>query len=94
MILSIILSIFATYRIAHMLATEEGAFSLFANIRERFDPRQDTWVGRGLNCALCIGFWTALVIALLIPFATWQEFLLNWLGIAGAQAALHIWLEQ
>ena len=94
MIPSIILAIFATYRIAHMLATEEGAFSLFANIRERFDPRQETWVGRGLNCALCIGFWTAFVIALLIPFTTWQGFLLHWLGIAGAQAALHIWLER
>lgn len=89
-----ILAVFAAYRIAHMLATEEGAFSLFVRIRERFDPEQTTWVGRGLNCALCIGFWTALVIALLIPFATWQEFILHWLGIAGAQAALHLWLER
>ena len=90
--INIILAIFATYRIALMLATEEGAFEIFYQIRARIDPEQKTWVGRGLNCPLCIGFWIAGLFALLIAHqdATVHrsEFVLIWFAIAGGQVLL------
>ncbi len=90
--IDIILAVLATYRIALMLATEEGAFGIFNLIRARIDPEQNTWVGRGLNCPLCIGFWIAGLFALLIAHqdATVHrsEFVLIWFAIAGGQVLL------
>ena len=88
------LAILATYRVALMLATEEGAFGLFVFVREHIDPEQTTWLGRGLNCPLCIGFWLALACACLLPFVSWQMFVLNWLGIAGGAVLLIKWSER
>ena len=89
MILEIALSILATYRIALMFSTEEGAFGIFDKVRERFDPKQETWLGRGLNCPLCIGFWIALVFALFLPNP-----LLSWFAVAGGQVLLQKWTER
>lgn len=95
--LNLILAVLATYRLALMIATEEGAFGVFAFIRGRIDPDQETWIGRGLNCPLCIGFWVALGITLLLahhfPMSE-TEIVLHWLGIAGGAVVLHKWLER
>lgn len=88
--LEIILAILASYRVARMLALEDGPFDLFTKIRNAVDPNQLTWLGRGLNCPLCLGFWISFVIALLVPCATWQGFVLNWLGIAGGMTVVHL----
>lgn len=99
MILSIILAILATYRIALILATEEGAFGIFALIRERIDPKQATWLGRGLNCPYCIGFWIAFVMTILITHDSFSAesamriYLVNWFAIAGGQVLLQKWME-
>lgn len=93
-----IFAVLATYRVARMLALEEGAFGIFATIRERFDPQQETWLGRGLNCPLCIGFWVALVFALLLAHQNTtmgrSETLLAWFAIAGGQTALHLLIRE
>ena len=94
--LEIVLAILATYRVASMLATEEGAFGIFQSIRERIDPQQETWLGRGINCPLCIGFWVALVLALLLMrrFGLGEtDTLFVWLGVAGGAALLHRWID-
>lgn len=80
------LAVLATYRVARMLALEDGPFDLFVRVRARIDPEQITWVGRGINCPLCISFWVALVFALLLPFVDWQTFVMMWLGVAGGAA--------
>lgn len=69
----------AVYRISRMIALEEGPFGLFVSLRERVDPFQHSWLGRGLNCPLCISFWAGIGVAvvsrsqrgrmLLLPFA-------------------------
>lgn len=91
--MEILLAILATYRVARMLAMEEGPLGIFAKFREHIDPQQTTWIGRGINCPLCIGFYVAIVIAILLPFATWSELILQWLGIAGGATILHLVLE-
>lgn len=98
--IQIFLAVLATYRIASMLATEEGAFGIFAAIRERIDPEQTTWLGRGLNCPLCIGFWVALAFAAILTcpalpdFIFWRDLMLNWFAIAGGQALLYQAIER
>jgi hypothetical protein len=75
-----ILAVLAVFRVAWMVTHEEGPFAVFVTLRERIDPAQKSWLGRGLNCPNCVSFWLALVAALLIG----GDWLLNWLGIAGA----------
>lgn len=71
----------ATYRLSRMVAKEEGPgipfgdkearkFGVFVRIRMRIDSQQETWIGRGINCPLCLSFWFGLVISLLLllPF--------------------------
>lgn len=89
--IEIILAVLATYRLARMLALEDGPADVFANLRNRFDG--DSWLARGLRCPLCLGFWIALCVALLVPFTTWQMFVLTWLGISGAQAIIYLVTE-
>jgi hypothetical protein len=66
--LLLFISTFATYRTSRMVALEEGAFKVFALIRS-LDIKQNTWIGRGLHCPLCLSFWFGFLFA--IPFWGW-----------------------
>lgn len=92
--LEIILAILATYRIARMIAIEEGAFGVFEWVRSKVDPRQNTWLGRGMNCPMCISFWVALAFTFLIQVASLQLFLVTWLGIAGGAVIVYQVVDQ
>lgn len=82
-----VLATLATYRVAHMLAREDGPFDVFALIRSKVS--QDHWYGRGLACVLCLSFWIALPAALIagLPWFT------GWLGVAGAVMVLFMVIE-
>lgn len=86
LIIKFVLSAFAVYRVARLAALEEGPFGIFHAIREKIDPYQKTWIGRGLNCPLCMGFWFSLIPA--IAFFSLDWVVLMWLSIAGAQTYL------
>lgn len=85
MALTFIIASFAVYRVARALADEDGPFDVFAQLRGLIDPDQRTWIGRGLNCPLCLGGWLALPLALALS----TDWLLWWFGLAGAAAWLH-----
>jgi hypothetical protein len=74
----------AVYRISYMIALEEGPFGMIASIRERIDPNQTSWLGRGVRCVACVSFWLSLIAALMI-----QATALEWLGIAGGVLLIH-----
>lgn len=83
-----LLAALVIYRIARMIALEDGPFDVFSGLRGRVDPDQKTWVGRGINCPLCVGFWVALAVAFVFPITTPLAFVMLWWGLAGAQAAI------
>lgn len=91
----LILASFGTYFVAHSIALEDGPFGICAWVRNKFDPtgEQATWYARGINCPRCIGFWVAFVFALILahqdPTIHRSEFVLYWLGIAGASSAIY-----
>jgi len=85
--IALLLASLITYRMARMLAWEEGPFSVFVKFRGRFDPDQRTWLGRGLNCPLCVGFWLALPITALFMPLDWS-LIIAWWAVAGAQTVL------
>lgn len=81
----------AVYRVARMLSLEEGPFELFARVRGLLDPNQRTWLGRGVNCPLCLSFWLgwlgAAALAFEFPLSV-IEFVLLALALSGAATAL------
>jgi len=83
-ILELIVATLAAYRLSYLIAREEGPFGITSWLRGKIDSDQRTWIGRGLNCTLCISFWLALPAAL-IAGGGWLE----WLGMAGAILFLH-----
>lgn len=54
----------AVYRGSYMLAKEEGPFSIFLKLRDKVDPLQITWLGRGIRCPMCVSFWAGIIAAL------------------------------
>ena len=76
--LAVVIGAIAAYRVSYLIAREEGPLGVFALLRERIDPHQKTWVGRGLNCVLCVSFWVTLAVSIIIG-VSWLE----WLAMAG-----------
>ena len=92
-----IVAALATYRLSMMLTEEEGPFSIFTRLRGRLDPDQKTWLGRGVNCIMCVAFWVALPVAVWLgivgavdPYLT----PLVWLGLAGAVVIIRRWEQK
>src|SRR3990167_3650096 len=55
------LSVLAVYRVSYMIANEDGPLDVFVFIREKVS--QKNWIGRGLNCVLCISVWLSIIPA-------------------------------
>lgn len=83
----IVMATLATYRLARMIALEDGPADVFSWLRDKVGQR--TWIGRGLHCVLCISAWLCWMAALLLPLATWQEYVIASLGIAGGVVVIH-----
>lgn len=93
-----LMAILAAYRLALMLATEEGPGGAFDAVRSRFDPEQETWLGRGLNCPKCISYWIALIAALMVAYldADWNvvRIVLAWNAIAGGAIIVYSLVDE
>lgn len=85
--LSFLIASFATYRIARMIAWEEGPFECFTRLRSlaaRLNkPQQDHWIYKGVCCPLCLGFWIGIGIGV-----WWFHSVVIGVGIAGAATML------
>lgn len=97
-VLRMTLTAFAVYRLAYLIAQEEGpglpvgdranwGLGLLARVRGKIDPRQNTYLGRGLRCVFCVSFWIGLLAALAYPFI--PVWLILWLGLAGIVLFVH-----
>lgn len=82
-VLTFIIAVFATYRLATDLAWEDGPGGLYARWRGFVMARygKDDWRSEGVACPICLSFWLSLPAAFV-----WGP--LVWLGIAGAAAFL------
>lgn len=77
-LLAVVIGAIAAYRVSYMITREEGPLGVFSLLRGAVDPYQKTWVGRGLNCILCVSFWVTLAVSIIIG-VSWLE----WLAMAG-----------
>lgn len=86
--LTFLLASLAVYRVSRMIADEEGPFSVFAKLRAHFKP--DNWIGRGLECIMCVSFWVALPVALVVAPDWW----LWWPALSSVTVIIRKWEQK
>ena len=79
-----VLAALATWRVTHLLSSEDGPWDLVARFRARLGRRA---VGKLMDCFNCLSFWIAAPAALFVSL--WPlEWLMSWLGLSGAACLL------
>jgi hypothetical protein len=78
------LALLATWRVAHLLAHEDGPFDVIARCR--------AWVGSSrlgglMDCFQCLSIWVAIPAAFFIG-GTWMELIFEWLALSGGACIL------
>lgn len=86
--LTFLMASLAVYRVSRMITDEEGPFSVFAKLRGRYPP--DTWIGRGLECIMCVSVWVALPFAL----ALGKEWPLTWPALSAVTVLIRKWEQK
>jgi hypothetical protein len=75
---------FATWRLSHLIAREDGPFGLIVRLRLRLG---DGVLGRAMDCPHCLSLWLAMPFALLLADRP-LSWIAAWLAIAGAASLL------
>lgn len=95
MLIVVLLAALAVYRVAFMIAREEGPWDIFDRLRARAallpvetvgNRTRPHWIQRGLGCPLCISWWLALPAAMIAAYSLSQSLLVAlalWPCIAG-----------
>ena len=82
-----VLAVLATWRVAHLVAREDGPFDVIVRLRRRAG---DGVAGRLMDCPHCLGLWIAMPLAWWLA-TTWSGAVVAWLAIAGgASLAQHL----
>lgn len=94
MVTSIILAILASWRLASLLAEEEGPGEIF--VRIRLGVTGKILGAKGASCVWCLSVYTGAFFAGLIypfDFSPWYGYLIWWLGISGGTIIIHSILQ-
>ncbi len=77
-------AVLGTWRLAHLLAHEDGPFDVIVRARARAG---DGAIGALMDCPHCLGLWIAAPFAWWLS-GTWAEGIVAWLGVAGGASFL------
>ena len=73
-----------TWRLAHLLAEEDGPWEAVARMRSRLGEGQ---TARMMDCFQCLSVWVAAPVGMLVARGRREAFL-AWLGLSGAACLL------
>jgi len=79
-----VMAVLATWRVTHLLASEDGPADLVASLRARLGSGI---LGQLMDCFHCLSFWVAAPMAVLVSRGA-LDFLLIWLALSGAACLL------
>lgn len=84
------LAALATWRLAFLLAREDGPWRVFARFRQR--------MGYGFfdelfGCVKCLGMWVSMPFAFFVKDGNWVELVVIWLALSGVTALIDEWLR-
>ena len=77
----------ATWRVAFLVAREEGPWRLLARLRGAADR---AGIGRGIGCVKCASVWIAAPLAWFVGGGVLQM-AVTWLALSGAAALIDEW---
>lgn len=80
----LIIAVLATWRLAHLIAAEDGPFDLIVRLRSRVG---DGFVGKLMDCPYCLSIWIAIPFALMLA-KTFVAWVAAWLAISGGASLL------
>jgi hypothetical protein len=80
----VVLAILATWRITHLLASEDGPADLVVRFRARLGSGL---AGKLMDCFQCLSLWVALPLAFFVSRRP-LDLLLTWLALSGAACLL------
>jgi hypothetical protein len=80
----IVLASLATWRVAHLVAEEDGPANVIARARARAG---DSQLGELMDCFYCLSLWAALPFAL-VTAPRRRDAPLTWLALSGAACLL------
>ena len=92
LLIRLIVSAFAAFRLAEMLVIDDGPFEIFISLRGWFNASPDDprllrrTIANGLMCVHCVGVWVSFPLAFLMLPPGPLEFVAYWLAIAGLQS--------
>lgn len=84
--IALITASFGTFRVARLIAEDDGPWEICKRFRARYTDETD-WFARGIRCPICVGFWVSAVLTLylaLVSFIPWELWPICWFGVAGA----------
>jgi hypothetical protein len=76
----------AVWRVAHLLALEDGPFDLVFKLRRAVGQG---FFGSLLDCFLCLSLWVAAPFALLVS-TDWMGRAVSWLALSGSASVLFL----
>jgi hypothetical protein len=79
-----VLTALATWRITHLLASEDGPGDVFFHLRRKLGAG---FLGRLMDCFYCLSLWVSAAAALLVCEGV-ADWILAWLGLSGAACLL------
>jgi hypothetical protein len=84
MILGLVLAVLATWRVTHLLASEDGPGDIIFRIRRLLGQSP---AGKLMDCFNCLSLWVAAPMALFVSRQP-TEWLMSWLAISGGACLL------
>jgi hypothetical protein len=85
--LSFVLASFASYRVAHLLAREDGPGALVYRLRQRLGA---SFFGSLMDCMKCVSVWVAAPFAYFVAGAHVLDWFVTWLALSGCVC----WLDE
>lgn len=79
-----LLAVLATWRVTHLLASEDGPGDLIVDLRVKLGQ---SWVGKLLDCFYCLSLWMAAPAALFVARDP-VEWIFAWLATSGGACLL------
>ena len=83
-LLRFVLAVFATWRVTHLLANEDGPADLVFHLRRWLG---ESPVGGLMDCFNCLSFWIAAPAAILLT-SDILSWVMSWLALSGAACLL------
>ncbi len=82
-----LLAALATWRLAFLLAREDGPWHSFARLRGKLGGG---FAGQLLGCVKCVSMWVSIPFAFFVS-GDWLELVVIWLALSGVTAMIDEW---